>query len=135
MPLTGQAKRDYDVAYRAKRRQDWIDSQNGCAWCGDKDGPFDIDHIDPSTKTIAIAIIWTRKKETRDLELTKCQLLCEDCHIIKSRKEQETPVRHGTYFTGYHKGCKCELCMEAMRVHWREYRQTKPRRTKLTPVV
>lgn len=126
MPLTGERKREYQRAWIKQRREDWIKSQGSrCAECGSADGPFDIDHIDPTTKEIAIRELWSRTQKIRDAELAKCQLLCETCHQIKTNRENSTPLEHGNYSRGYVKGCKCEDCMEAMRIHWREYRASK----------
>ena len=124
MPLKGQAKRDYDIAYRNKRREEWIDRQGRvCVLCGGVDGPWEIDHIDPATKEHRVVSLWSRTENVREYELAKCQLLCEPCHHTKTGLEQRKPITHG--MSGYGRGCRCDLCYEALRQYWRDRR--KPR--------
>jgi hypothetical protein len=55
--------------------------------------------------------VWSRRKEVRDKELSKCQVLCKSCHLKKTISEVEYPgIVHGTS-NGYdHYGCRCEEC-------------------------
>lgn len=60
---------------------------NKCAKCG-KTEKLDIDHIDPTKKSFTIANIIGNCPEKKLLEeLKKCQLLCRDCHVKKTRKD------------------------------------------------
>lgn len=121
MPLYGDRKRQYDVEYRSQRREAWIDSQGRkCALCDNEDGPWEIDHIDPSTKLYRISTVWTRVESVRLAELAKCQLLCESCHHVKSAQENERPVTHG--MSGYRRGCRCKVCSDGLRQYWRQRR-------------
>jgi len=43
---------------------------------------LELDHIDPKTKESHK--IWSWSEERRNKELKKCQVLCYDCHNIKS---------------------------------------------------
>lgn len=123
MPLTGDRKREYQRLWTKQRRDDWIKSQGSmCAICKTTDGPWEVDHIDPSTKICSPKAIWNRAESFRLSELAKCQLLCVQCHKQKTIEENSLAVEHGSYKRGYSKGCKCDLCMEAMRKYWREYR-------------
>src|SRR5699024_9816637 len=63
--------------------------KNGpCNKCGSyKD--LEVDHINPEEKNMESRSIWTRREEIRDNELSKCQVLCRDCHIDKTKKENE----------------------------------------------
>lgn len=54
-----------------------------CGRCG-ATSDLEIDHIDPSAKTFRITDVLTRKREVRLAELSKCQLLCTDCHADKT---------------------------------------------------
>jgi len=97
----------YMRTYYAKRRSDWIESQGGkCVICGSvKD--LEVDHVDRTQKEIQVGRLWTRRKEVRDAELAKCQVLCADCHQMKTG--QELGVPHGGGVCGK-RGCKCEPC-------------------------
>jgi hypothetical protein len=51
---------------------------------------FDCDHIDPKTKIEAVAAMILQKKYTlKDVEeeMKKCQLLCCNCHRVKTAKD------------------------------------------------
>lgn len=76
--------RQYQKEWMRKRRQDWLDLNGPCAHCG-SDQNLEVDHINPATKTMQPAAIWSRRQEIRDAELAKCQVLCEECHKIKSK--------------------------------------------------
>jgi len=73
------------------KRRDYIfnlkKNSDGCIFCGNKNPLcLDFDHIDPSTKdfTPATAIqggyAWDRVLQ----EIDKCQLVCANCHRIKT---------------------------------------------------
>jgi hypothetical protein len=100
--------------YRKRRRIAIIALGNQCAKCGG-DGPFDIDHIDPSTKTINLGTDWYNVGWWEEL-ITRCQLLCKSCH--KEKSAQESRVRmlakgftHGTTYGWMKTKCKCDLCL------------------------
>ena len=128
MPMkTREEQKEYQRLWIAARRSAWIEENGPCRACGG-DYNLEVDHIDPSTKLIKPSAIWSRREEIRNEELAKCQVLCEACHLEKTVKDlrlMNTISReHGTY-PKYEQGCKCELCMEAMRIHWRKYRKDK----------
>lgn len=57
--------------------------------CGESDPVvLDFDHLDPTTKLIEISLMidysWKRIEE----EISKCQVLCSNCHRRKTAKEQ-----------------------------------------------
>lgn len=73
---------------RYAQRMEYAKSRlgNRCAECGGG-GPFDLDHIDPTTKVMPVSLM-TRLTKTRfDEELAKCQLLCKPCHGKKTSEE------------------------------------------------
>ena len=81
-----------DLVNKRKYQREWIKSrrtkyflENGpCVKCGsDKD--LQLDHINPETKITHR--IWSRSEEFRNKELAKCQILCKDCHRLKSNKD------------------------------------------------
>jgi 5-methylcytosine-specific restriction endonuclease McrA len=103
-------KREYMKVYQNKwlnnRRLEWVKANGPCKKCGTWEN-LEIDHIDPSQKSFRIASIWSRSKEFRDKELSKCQVLCKSCHFEKTTKENKefghgTPIKYAT--------CKCVVC-------------------------
>lgn len=77
-----EKQREYQRQWMAKRRQEWIDENGPCA-CGSFN-KLEVDHIDPKLKTMEVRSIWSCRKEIRELELAKCQVLCYDCHLEKT---------------------------------------------------
>ena len=59
-----------------------------CVECGCTE-TLEFDHIDPSTKSFNIATGYTKPKEVLLEEVAKCQLLCNKCHIEKSKKDNK----------------------------------------------
>jgi len=49
---------------------------------------LDFHHIDPATKTMAIAGNWLLTKNA-EIEAEKCELLCARCHRIHHAQEWE----------------------------------------------
>lgn len=84
-------KREYDKLnrqranelYRLRKRQRRTEylSDKACAVCGGVER-LEIDHVDPSTKISHD--IWGWGESKRAQELSKCQVLCRDCHIVKT---------------------------------------------------
>lgn len=67
-------------------------SDKSCLQCGVNDPRvLEFDHIKPSTKSFSIAqaINNTQKWENILLEINKCQILCANCHKIKTAEEQD----------------------------------------------
>ena len=57
-----------------------------CIECGCTE-TLEFDHIDPSTKSFNISAGYIKPKEVLLEEVAKCQLLCNKCHIEKSKKD------------------------------------------------
>ena len=57
-----------------------------CVKC-ESNEKLDLDHIDPSDKSFTIASLHNCSIDKFWLEVKKCQLLCRDCHVAKTRKD------------------------------------------------
>ncbi len=58
----------------------------GCILCGYNAHPaaLDFDHRDPSTKTVIMSSMYSYSWERQREELDKCDVMCANCHRIKS---------------------------------------------------
>jgi len=66
-------------------------SDKSCIMCGMSDvRVLEFDHIDPATKSFGIAqgITRTLRWENMLEEISKCQILCANCHKIKTAEQQ-----------------------------------------------
>lgn len=79
----------------ARRRSEWIDRLGGvCVACGTTE-KLEFDHVDPATKEFSIAKILSGGSEERvAMEMAKCQLLCHDHHLEKTRMDRQAPIAH-----------------------------------------
>jgi hypothetical protein len=59
-----------------------------CVKCNSTD-ELEFDHIDPSKKSFNISSGYHKPKEEMENELLKCQLLCNKCHLEKTKKNRE----------------------------------------------
>ncbi len=96
------AKKKTDDGTRKRRRDDrqqvLIDHMGGkCERCGITDPPrgFHFDHIDPMTKSHNINRQDSYEKSFKELE--KCQLLCFDCHLEKTFKDDQPVIMEKKY--------------------------------------
>lgn len=97
--INGKSNPDYR-RFRRARRQRWINkikTSKGCAECGyNKHGvALDFDHIDPSTKLFSPSSqSVTYKLKPLFKEIRKCQILCANCHRIRSYEEKHFPYNY-----------------------------------------
>jgi len=105
-PSNPQRRKNYAREYGRKRRArlyEIIDRHKleaGCAHCGYHEDAraLDFDHIDPATKVQTISWLVTTSGVNPDNpkhmaklmdEIAKCQVLCANCHRIKTREARE----------------------------------------------
>ena len=70
-----------------KRRAEVVTRLGGiCKQCGTTDN-LELDHVDPTSKFKTIAKLSSASNVIFEAEITKCQLLCKDCHLEKTITE------------------------------------------------
>jgi 5-methylcytosine-specific restriction endonuclease McrA len=78
---------------RTKERRELIDSiklSKGCLYCGYKAHAvaLDFDHLDPTIKEFNISQNYiTAPLKNLIKEIKKCQVLCANCHRVKTKKD------------------------------------------------
>jgi hypothetical protein len=126
--------REYCNERYAAQREWMLDQCGGpvCIRCGSVE-ELELDHIDPSQKSFAVGGMWGLKKlhtVVKD-ELAKCQVLCKECHLIKSTAENiardRPPMTHGTLYGWMKKHCGCDLCQSA-KFAWHDERNARRRK-------
>lgn len=81
-----EAQRRWYIAVVIPRRQKWLKDNGPCSRCGLwKD--LTVDHKDRNKKVDHR--VWTWAEQRRAKELEKCQVLCSDCHKLKSAEESK----------------------------------------------
>ncbi len=111
-----EQQRQYQREWMAKRRLDYF-FDKACVRCGSGDN-LQLDHVDPTLKISHK--IWSWSAEKREAELAKCQVLCEHCHLDKTRGDEAVFIHlQGNDECGTlakYKGpfkCRCDLCRKA----------------------
>lgn len=116
MANSNEYMRVYMINRYHDRKREAIELLGGhCFSCGSTQS---LDHIDPSKKSFSLSRMWSVSvsRERYFAELQKCQLLCYDCHLIKT--SDDIGVEHGGGVSGK-KNCLCDKC----RVRKNEYMQ------------
>lgn len=125
MPYASPKKqREYMLALTRRNRAQAVEYLGGKCSCGTL-VDLEIDHIENRIGKRKISGLLAGSWERLRIELDFCQLLCYECHKIKSVKERGLRVAtHGTK-TMYNKGCRCDFCSEANKESCRRYRENK----------
>lgn len=71
-----------DLAKRKALRKEWLQEHGPCVECNSWED-LELDHKDPSTKISHS--VWSWSIERRLKELEKCQVLCRECHLNKTK--------------------------------------------------
>lgn len=101
----------YQRDYVAKRRARHLKAMGGkCQSCGSSNN-LDVDHINPETKISHRIWSWSAKRIEE--ELSKCQLLCRNCHSQKTTVENYPARQHGTMLMYQKQLCRCGPCRAA----------------------
>jgi hypothetical protein len=113
-----------------RKRQELIAMLGGkCAKCGCTED-LEFDHIDRDKKSFDIGANYSRKIEDLLEELAKCQLLCADHHLEKTRELDGLKMEHGKLSMYRHAKCRCDLCKGAQADYMREWRRKNGRKKK-----
>lgn len=115
-----ETQRRYQRDLLKCRRAAWLEENGPCACCG-SDENLQVDHIDPRLKVSHNVWSWSEQRRAR--ELAKCQVLCTDCHKVKTRTDKSRPIRHGTVNGYTNRRCRCVACCKANTDRKRTYRQ------------
>jgi hypothetical protein len=115
---------------RAKRRQKLIElGGDKCSKCHSLSN-LEFNHIDRSTKLFVLSGKGLDKSWEKILEeLDKCELLCNNCHVEKTREQYQNkeirpwndkrhlPYIHGTTRSYEEIKCRCDLCKKAKSLY------------------
>jgi hypothetical protein len=111
----------YMKTWYDRRRAEAIEKLGGhCTHpgCNVTEG-LQFDHIDPATKIMNVAEMWTASEERFQAELEKCQLRCVPHHLEKTlaeRNQKSARNSHGTVSAYRYCGPpKCGSCKAAKR--------------------
>ena len=128
-----RSREEYN-AYMAKYMKDWYDRRHAyaieklggkCVKCGSTDR-LEIDHIDRTTVDRRMrrgrGNMWTASEERFQAELAKCQLLCHEHHLEKTKSEFSVP--HGGGVSGK-KNCPCVPCKQKKAEYMASYHLTR----------
>ena len=107
-----ERQREYQREFVKRKRAKYIAKMGGCCIRCSATESLEVDHIDPSTKVDHR--IWSWKASRIEEELSKCQLLCANCHMEKSKIDMQYAEReHGTNLKYLKDACRCVECRKA----------------------
>jgi hypothetical protein len=112
---------DYDQARYQAAKAKLIELLGGkCVRCGSSED-LQFDHVERELKEFAITDRWNRSPAELQAELAKCQLLCREHHLEKTRSE--VGVDHGGGVSGK-RNCPCGPCRARKSEYNRNHRLT-----------
>jgi hypothetical protein len=134
MGYTGEAKREYQRKWIADRRAAYF-VDKVCANCGSTKR-LELDHIDPAIKISSR--IWSWSAERREAEISKCQVLCYECHWEKTKEQslrrQFCAHGHDTWIIGRDLENRCIECRRLLNIAYRKRRKERDRESKASRV-
>lgn len=135
MATRNEYAREYNLKRYHRLRSEAINSLGGkCKNCESTEF-LELDHIDPKTKTMEVAKMLNSAKTVFWEEVAKCQILCKECHKLKSIEERGFKIAKGTHGTlSSYRYCKCELCKEAKHQYYLRTKHSRKKRNKATVV-
>lgn len=113
--------------YHERRTEAFSILGNQCSYCGSKEN-LEIDHKDWRGKSFDLSKLWNCNKDSFIEEISKCQILCRSCHVIKSKEDLREmitgsrDVPHGKLNTYKKHKCRCDDCVAAFRKYNKEYK-------------
>lgn len=116
MPIKDiEERRAYARKWVAGRRAVYFAGKK-CSECGSSS---DLELLRKDTKATKKAI-WSFSPKSRAREIKGCVILCAACRKEKVMAENRVrftkPLVHGTAVGYEKKGCRCDLCREAIRI-------------------
>lgn len=117
--------RDWSKKRRKERKEKALNFLgNKCIKCGSIE-KLEFDHKDRKTKRTNFTEMLHYSEKAFWEELNKCQLLCHNCHVDKSRNDGSwqkiKPIKHGTLYGYINRKCRCKLC----KLRKRNYEKTR----------
>lgn len=114
MYISIEKKREYQRIWISNRVASWLSDNGPCVSCG-SDFDLELDHKDPTLKTLATYQIFSLspRNPKRIKELENCQVLCKSCHRIKTNNQLHSDKGHGTYSMYHTYKCRCSPCRKA----------------------
>lgn len=122
--------REYMARRRKDRRAKLLEmSGNRCSAC-ESTKELEFNHIDRSAKLFVLSGYALDKAwKTIEDEWRKCELLCSDCHKLRTREQWDTQQltawnknlhgdhKHGSPRMYNERGCRCDRCKTAKRIY------------------
>ena len=121
--------KEYMLKRYHTRRAEAIQKLGGSCQCG-VTNDLQFDHIDRNTKSFTIAKLSSVNDKAFWEEISKCQLLCHECHQKKTLTDLgqvSAKTTHGTLSS--YRYCRCQTCVKFKSQYTAEHR--KERKTKL----
>lgn len=87
--------------YHERRQRAIVLLGGACTVCG-RTETLEIDHINPEAKAMSLSKMWSVSEARYIAELSRCQLLCHEHHVEKSRAE-------GSFVKGVRFGGACNF--------------------------
>jgi hypothetical protein len=90
--LTAQKKTQYQRLHEIVEEH----KDKPCVDCGNRYPSYvmDFDHIDPATKIIKVsALVYSGSEPLLLDEISKCEVVCANCHRIRTHKRKEASVK------------------------------------------